>query len=175
MERLPLDSNSRKIASRARQLVHGAFDAEKWEFHEQTGVDRGIDCSFELIEENEYHNHRIDCQIKGTRSPKEISGDCFSFPLDVKTINYGLSSGTAFVLLYVDVANAIVYYLPIQDYFIADPSLFDKIGRNTTTLNIHIPKNNVVTIGDVDLQEIAKSIYVEGPGRRLHKYVPEEN
>ena len=44
-----------------------------------------------------------------------------------KTINYGLSSPIAFVLFYVDVDHGIVYYLPIQDYFIANPELFDAL------------------------------------------------
>lgn len=130
----PKDCNSRVIGSKARQCVHGAFDAEHWEYHEQTGNDHGIDCILELIEDSEYHNHKIEGQIKGTRVPKEIKDDCFSFPFDVKTIYYGLSSSNAFVLFLVDVDNKIVYYLPIQEYFIAHPDLFDRIEKTNQRL-----------------------------------------
>lgn len=80
-----------------------------------------------------------------------------------------MSSSVAFVLFYVLVDEGKVYYLPIQDYFIANPSLFERLEKNGATLNVHIPLDNVVSDNDFDLQQIAKSVYVGGPSRELHK------
>lgn len=171
MAKFPKDCNSRVIGSVARQQVHAAFNAVNWEYHEITGTDHGIDCTIELIESEEWHNHKIEGQIKGTKSPNIISDGTFSFSMDVKTINYGLSSANAFVLFYVDVAKENVYYLPIQDYFIANPAMFDKLDNNKATLNVRISKDNLVTSDDFELQEIAKSVYIDGPGRKLHKHI----
>ena len=51
MSKLPNDCPARVIGARA--IVHYAMPAEQWEYHELTGTDHGIDCSIELIEENE--------------------------------------------------------------------------------------------------------------------------
>ena len=162
MSKLPKDCTARVIGAEVRKLVHYRFSSERWEYHEETGRDMGRDCTIELIE--------IEGQIKGTRDPKRLAaGEEFTFSIDIKTINYALSSSTAYVLFYVDVDNEIVYYLPLQDYFIANPKLFDRIEKNKTTLNVHIPGNNIVSNQDFDLQQIAKSIYVDGPTRNLHK------
>lgn len=133
-----------------------------------------MDCTVELVEDEEWHNHKIEGQIKGTQTPNVLRDGNFSYSMDIKTINYGLSSSTAFVLFYVDVVNENVYYLPIQDYFIAHPLLFDKLENNGSKLSVHIPKDNLVSNENFELQQIAKSIYVEGPGRNLHKYTTEE-
>ena len=162
MSKLPKDCTARVIGAEVRKLVHYRFSSERWEYHEETGRDMGRDCTIELIE--------IEGKIKGTRDPKRLAaGEEFTFSIDIKTINYALSSSTAYVLFYVDVDNEIVYYLPLQDYFIANPKLFDRIEKNKTTLNVHIPGNNIVSNQDFDLQQIAKSIYVDGPTRNLHK------
>ena len=92
-----------------------------------------------------------------------------SFPIDVKTVNYGLGSNVAFVLFVVDVDNEKVYYLPLQDYFIANPSEFDKLEKNKEKINVHIPTCNLVDDNDFELQQIAKSVYVDGPTRRLRR------
>jgi len=59
--------------------------------------------------------------------------------------------------------------LPIQDYFIANPVLFDKLENNSQTINVHIPYDNIVCEEDFDLQQIAKSVYINGPSRNLRK------
>ena len=146
MPGLPKDCAARVISAEARKLVHYRFPSEHWEYHEETGRDVGRDCSIELVE-----------------------SDVFSFAMEKKTINYGLSSPIAFVLFYVDVDHGIVYYLPIQDYFIANPELFDALESNTTTINVHIPIDNIVSNEDFDLRQIAKSIYVGGSSRKLRK------
>lgn len=70
---------------------------------------------------------------------------------------------------FVTVEDETVYYLPIQDYFIANPSMFDSLESNSKTVNVHIPCDNIVSDNDFDLQQIAKSIYVGGPSRNLRK------
>ncbi len=175
MSNLPKDCSARVIGSKARQQVHAAFDAEYWEFHEMTGTDHGIDCSLELIEDSKYNNDKIEGQIKGTNSLTILSSNNkISFPLETKTINYGLGCPNAYVLFCADVNNKIVYYLPLQDYFIANPKLFDKLEENQKTINVHIPCDNIVNTNDFELKELAKSRYVEGPSRNLYKYEKKE-
>lgn len=167
---LPKDKTSGVISREARKLVHNSFSTERWDYHEETGSDNGRDCIIELIEDDQFSNKKIEGQIKGTANPTQLKNDgCFSFHFVVKIFNYGLGSSIAFVLLYVTVNDKQVYYLPLQDYFIANPELFDRLAGNTTTLNVHIPYDNVVCEEDYDLQQIAKSIYVGGPSKELRK------
>lgn len=173
MPKLPKDCSARRIGSEARKLVHYKFSSERWEFHELTGKDNGLDCTVELVENEQFTNKKIEGQIKGTQNPHKLKNEnAFSFPIDVKTVNYGLESSNAYVLFYVSVEDEIVYYLPIQDYFIAKPSMFDSLEKNKETINIHIPCDNIVSNDDFDLQQIAKSVYVGGPSRTLRKVYP---
>lgn len=170
MPKLPKDCPARVIGAEARKLVHYIFPSEHWEYREQTGNDNGVDCTIELIEQEKWTNRKLEGQIKGTRKPNKMkSENCFSFSLDVKTITYGLSSANAFVLFYVDVESEMVYYLPIQDYFIANPVLFDQLEHNQSKMNVHIPCDNLVSDNDFELQQIAKSTYIGGPSRNLRK------
>lgn len=170
MPKLPKDCPARVIGAEARKLVHYIFPSQQWEYRECTGNDNGVDCIIELIEQEQWTNKKLEGQIKGTRSPNKLkSENCFSFSLDIKTINYGLSSSNAFVLFYVDVEIKNVYYLPIQDYFIANPRLFDQIAKNGSKISLHIPCDNLVCNEDFELQQIAKSTYIDGPSRKLRK------
>lgn len=169
----PKDCEARIRCSKAEGIVHYQItQKEHWEYHQCTGTDHGIDCIIELVENDNFTNKKVEGQIKGAKSPKKLKkDDCFSFSLEIKTINYGLSSSTAFVLFYVDTTNEIVYYLPIQDYFIAHPSLFDILENNLDqqSISLHIPCDNILAKNDYDLQQIAKSVYVGGPTRALRK------
>lgn len=170
MPKLPKDSTARQIGSKARQLVHMRFNAARWEFHEITGTDHGTDCLLELIDDNEFSNHEIKGQIKGSRNFNYISNRNFiSYSLDIKTINYGLNSPEPFLLFCVDVDDEIVYYLPLQEYFIQHPVLFERLKNNTSTLAIHVPTDNTVGEDDFELQEIAKESYVGGATPNLHR------
>ncbi len=166
----PKDWAGRRIGAEARKLVHSAFSTERWEYHEETGQDVGRDCTIELVENDEWTNKKIEGQIKGTTIAKTVNnGRAYSFSIELKTIKYALGSSSAFVLFFVPIETGKVYYLPIQDYFIADPALFEKLEGNQKTLNVHIPIENIVSEDDYDLQQIAKSVYVGGPARDLHK------
>lgn len=170
MGKLPKDCHARVISAEARKLVHFRFPSRSWEYHEFTGRDNGLDCVIELVENEEWPNKKIEGQIKGTRSPQLLKKGCvYALEIDIKTVRYGLSSACAFVIFYVDVENEVVYYLPLQDYFISKPELFDKIDNNKSQITIHIPCDNVVCDEDFDLQQIAKSVYVDGPSRQLRK------
>jgi hypothetical protein len=147
-----------------------SFSSERWEYHELTGSDHGVDCTIELVENEQWGNKKIEGQIKGTRNSEPLKNkDAFSFSLDKKTINYGLGSSNAFVLFYVTVDDEKVFYLPLQDYFIANPELFERLENSNQKMSLHIPRDNIVQEEDFDLQQIAKSVYVDGPSRRLHK------
>lgn len=169
MPKLPKDASSRVVSTRAKNLVVYNLNAEFWEWHELTGTDHGTDIIIELVENEEYSNKKIEGQIKGRSSLKILKDGSISFDMDVKTINYALGSVVAFVLFLVDITEEIVYYLPIQDYFIANPHLFESAEHNCSTVNLHIPPDNIVCNNDNDLREIAKSAYAGGSSKRLRK------
>lgn len=72
MSKLPKDCTARIIGAEARKLVHFRFPSENWEYHEMTGRDNGLDCTVELVENEEWTNKKIEGQIKGTRSPRQL-------------------------------------------------------------------------------------------------------
>lgn len=169
-QQLPQDIASGQIGSRARAIVHYIFNSDYWEYREETGNDVGIDCSFELIENDKWIGHRIYCQIKGTKTPKFICNDMYiSVSMKISTLNYALTHAESFLLICVDVITEKAYYLPIQEYFIADNTLFDKLNSEQENLTLRIPADNVVTQDNANLVEIAKSRYVGGATPRLHR------
>ncbi len=172
MARLPIDTPQRKIGSKAVAILHYKIDADHWEFRQETGNDVGRDCTLELSENNEWPNHKIEGQIKGTEKIEPLKKcTLISFPMEVKTINYALSSHCPFALFYVDVTLEKIFYLAIQDYFIDNPDLFAKL-ETQDTINIHIPMNNLLNDGDDNLVDLAKCVYIGGPGKSLKKYKP---
>lgn len=135
----PEDSVQRKTGDRGRQIVHYQLDVEHWLFKEETGSDVGRDCILELSENNQFRNHKVEGQIKGTTNPEFILGAEFvSFPLEVKTINYALSATNSFILFVVDVRNEVVYFQCIQDYFKNKEQLLKKLNKQKT-INVRIP------------------------------------
>lgn len=167
---LPKDEESRSVGSRAKAIVHYKFNADHWEYRDYTGVDVGVDCCLELTEQDEWSGNIIDCQVKGRTNPKYNNTHKFvSLEIKVRTINYALSRANSYVVLLVDISNETVFYLPIQEYFIAEPANFDKINGDQENITIRIPTDNIVLDDDKNLQEIAKSRYVGGPGRGLHR------
>lgn len=167
--KLPKDCTARAVSTRARSIVAYKLNPEKWEWHEQTGTDHGTDIVIELVENEEFTNKKIEGQIKGRTSIDFLKCGDVTFDLDVKTINYGLGSSIAFVLFLVDIINETVYYLPIQDYFIANPDKFYGAENNQSTVRVHIDATNTLNSNTNDLYEIAKSVYVGGPSRNLRK------
>lgn len=162
--RLPKDCPARVIGSEARKLVHSAFSCQRWEYREVTGVDNGVDCTIELIEDEQWTNKKLECQIKGTINLKVLKGEeHISFSMEIKTINYGLSCSNTFILFCVDVVQEKVYYLALQDYFISNRELFDRLENNKSEVTLHIPIKNVVSDEDSDLCKHVKKLYKNGP------------
>lgn len=156
----PSDSEQRKVESKSCKILHYILDTDHWAYKQETGNDVGRDCILELSEDGQWKNHKIEGQIKGKQQPTEICGGKYiSFPMGTKTINYALQSPIAFILFVVDTTNEIVYYQPIQDYFIENPHLSEKLLSEQQTINIRIPKENTLPEQDIKLQKLAVVIY----------------
>ena len=167
----PKDDEKRKTGSRGRAIVHFQIDSEHWDYREETGNDYGRDCIIELSENDEWHNHKVEGQIKGTGSIKKIDdGAYISFPMPVRTIEYALGTPTAFVLFVADTKTNDVYYQCVQDYFIENKKLFERLEQGT--INIRIPVSQNLVLGDDTLQELARVTFVDGPGQSLKRHAP---
>lgn len=167
----PKDDEKRKTGSRGRAIVHFQIDSEHWDYREETGNDYGRDCVIELSENDEWNNHKVEGQIKGTGSVKKIDdGAYISFPMPVRTIEYALGTPTAFVLFVADTKTNDVYYQCVQDYFIENKKLFERLEQGT--INIRIPVSQNLVLGDNPLQELARVTFVDGPGESLKRHAP---
>ena len=78
------------------------------------------------------------------------------------------------MLFYVDIVREDVYFVCIQDAFIENKDLFDKLDGSQETVNVRIPRGNLLRSNDAALQDIARSLYFDGPGRGLTKYLQEQ-
>ncbi|MGM9639898.1 MAG: DUF4365 domain-containing protein [Faecousia sp.] len=161
----PKESQLGRTGSGGIALIHFAFNYEHWEFRQETGADRGRDCSIEYIDGNEWQHNTLQGQVKGTKSPETYllkNGTHFSYPLDKKTIYYALHSPEAFLLFLCDLKHNIVYYLPIQEYFINEPEKYENLENpDTIRMNLHIPvKNTVRRDDDAELIDLAKATYI---------------
>lgn len=70
-----------------------------------------------------------------------MNGAFISFPLEVKTINYALSSNNSFVLFLVDLTHKIVRFQCVQQHFIDNAYLYDKVL--TTSRYTHVATSGV--------------------------------
>ena len=175
---LPLEKDTEKTGRGGMALAHKAFNYDHWQYREFTGRDVGMDCQFEYINESdEWINAALHCQVKGTKTLSHYllkDNLTISYSLDVKTLNYALRDSSAFLLLIGDLVEEKVYYLPIQDYFIENPKMYEKLKskskervklksdgkKSDPTLNIHVPLSNLVTYeNDEQLIKLAKSSY----------------
>lgn len=158
MPRMPIDTPQRKVGSKACAIVHYMLDTDHWLYREETKIDVGRDCVLELSVDDQWNNDKIEGQIKGTRKIKELSSGTISFSVETKTINYAIRSGNSFVLFLVDVDTEKVYYVALQEYYIANGIPSEKLDKQKT-IRIHISKDHCLNDGDDDLQEVAKSRY----------------
>ena len=167
--RYPKDCEERRIGSKAKICAMSAFNVEHWEVREQTGQDYGVDLIAELSENDEWHNRKLECQIKGTTSIKLLGNGMITYPLDVKTINYALSSSVPFILILVDVNKLISYYLPIQKFFIDNLDFENKLN-NITSISVHINPKNIISYDDYQLRELTHHVYK----LKIGSNIPEE-
>lgn len=168
MPKMPIDTPQRKIGSKACAIVHYTLNADHWLYREETNIDIGRDCVLELSINDRWNNDKIEGQIKGTQKLKELVAGSISFSIDTKTINYAISSGNSFVLFLVDVYTEEVYYVALQEYYIANGIPSKKL-ETQETISIHISKDHCLNNGDDDLQEVAKSRYSFTPPEHLIK------
>lgn len=168
-EVFPKENDPEKKGRGGMALVHYFFNYNRWEYRQEVGADRGRDCILEYIAEDEWQNGQLSGQVKGTtiiNSYRLKTEDCFSFPLEKKTINYALHSKNAFLLLLCDLIEEKVYYLPIQDYFIDDQSLYERLEKETDKMSLRIPTSNIVKRDDDHaLVMLTKASYVFKDGR----------
>lgn len=166
----PRDNVQRKIGSQGRALVHSQVNPDHWDYREESGNDYGRDCTIELSENDEWLNHKVEGQIKGTSAiKKSVNGDFVSFSMEVRTIEYALGTPTAFALFVADTVANVVYFQCIQDYFIENKHLYKKLDQETIT--IRIPTSQKLDSNDEKLKELAKETFVDGPGLSLKRYV----
>lgn len=157
----PKDSPTRKTDSKSSQILHSQINTDHWLLRLETGNDVGRDCILELSENDEWHNHKIEGQIKGTAKPTLILDEQFvSFPLEVKTLNYAINSPISFILFVIDVTEKKVYYQCLQDYYKMNKEKIDKIKPDQNTYNIRLDVKNVLNADDSALQELAKKIHI---------------
>ena len=166
MIKYPKDCDERRIGTKARNMAFDSFNIDHWEPKEQTGLDVGVDCIVELSENDEWHNRKIECQIKGIKELNILKDGKITYPLKVHTINYALSSSTPFIFILVDINNKISYYLPLQQYFIDNPNLADKLS-NKSTINVHINLEKQINENDAELQQLAHKVYKKLDGERI--------
>lgn len=169
MNSLPADCPARIISTRSRGIFAYQLDASKWEWHEQTATDHGVDLVIELSENGCFSGRKIEGQLKGTTKVKKLNNGEISFDLDVKTVNFALNCAYAYVLFLVDVTMEEVYYTVVQEYFILNPSKFEQAKNNTSSVAIHFdPQRTLNNQGD-KLELVAKYTYVNGPGTELKR------
>lgn len=65
---LPRDIKTQQIGTQAMGIAHHQFTKIGWEYREQTGVDRAIDCALEFIDNQRWQGGLINCQVKGALS-----------------------------------------------------------------------------------------------------------
>lgn len=168
----PKDNEKRRTGSRAEAIVHYQIDSNHWLFREKSGLDVGCDCELELSIDDEWQNKIIRAQIKGTSRKEKMllkDGKTLSYPLEIKTVNYALSSSAPFLLILVDIVDEVCYFVELQELFITNNELWKRLEKrceeqevsigDKRTLNIPIPVINVLTDCDSELQDIAFHLY----------------
>lgn len=160
MLKYPKNCTSRTICTAARAIFPSKLNSIYWEFHELTGTDHGTDMVIEYVENEEFHNNKIQIQLKGTTNIQRYKKKSYySFPLDIKTINYALESKIAFVLVIVDINSEEVYCIPLQDYFIANIKEYNKVFTTQDSISIRFTDENLLNNVEEELREISKECY----------------
>lgn len=138
--RYPEYTPERIKESKSYQVLLPKFNARRWAFGCSEWQDHGVDYSFEYVQDGFFHGFRLLGQVKGSSHLKFGNADSFSYALPVKTANYAVECSQPFVLFVVDLISATAYYLPLQDYFIANRDKYEKLKVNTSTISVRIAK-----------------------------------
>ena len=160
---LPKEEDMEKTGRGGMGLLHFTINYDHWQFREETGADKGRDCTLEYIDGKEWANRSIQCQVKGSEaidSYKLKKQPCFSYNLEKRTINYALRSSSPFVLFLCDLNDNIVYYLPVQDAFMENEDYYSRLAKDTDSMNLRIPMANIMTReSDEELVELTRATY----------------
>jgi hypothetical protein len=113
--------------------------------------DYGLDGEIEIIFE--------DCLVKGNVFRFQAKGhdkvsstrDCISEQIDISTIHYWLEFPLPVILFVIDISQRVIYWLDVKDYIKQTSSKTDSKLRSQKTLNLIIPKSNILpdTLQDI--------------------------
>lgn len=156
-----IDTPESKKERKSFQILFSKLDTEHWVCNSKDTFDHGVDYGFEFIENSEFKGYRIISQIKSS-SKLIVKNGHIPFDFPVKTAAYAIGSAQPFVFFLVDLKTEIVYYILLQDYFIANENKMQDAKNNAYTVRVFVPTDNIVSYDDADLTEIAKSQYSFG-------------
>lgn len=162
----PKDTSQNREERKSYQVLLGLLDTDIWDFKGKENHDHGVDYAFEYIEDGEFKGYRILAQIKGSKK-RALRDDSIIFDFPVKTANYALGCSEPFVFFFVDLENEEAFFLPLQDYFIANPDKMVALENNKSTIRVFVPLDNM--IDDEELKQIAKSQYTFDEEHGLRK------
>ena len=162
----PKDSPQNQAERKSYQILNNLLNTEVWDFRGKENHDHGVDYAYEYIEDGEFRGYRMLAQIKGSRN-LHIKDNKITFDFPVKTANYAISCAQPFVFFLVDLSKKTAYYLPLQDYFIANVDKMTALEKNKKTIRVFVPTGN--TIDDAELKAVAKSQYTFDEERKLQK------
>lgn len=162
----PQDTPQKRNERRSFQLFLSILNTDCWEHLGSDHNDHGVDYSFEYIEEEQYKGYRVLCQLKSRTNPV-IKNNTIVFDFPVKTANYAVGCPQPFVFFFVNLTTHEVFFLPLQDYFIANPDKMRALDRNKGTIRVFIPLDN--RLDDPELIAVAKSQYTFDEEHGLRK------
>ena len=143
-----IDSIENKKERRALSIVDYKFTRNgKWIYRRESGQDYGCDCSLELVSgDDSLEGKKAFCQVKGRSDICYLnSKGVISFALESSTFNMAIEANYLFLLILVDLVNEKVYFLKLNGY--------GAFTENETTVNVHIPMENLFPNNDMKLIE----------------------
>ena len=162
----PKDTEEKLKERESFQIFFSLLDMKSWEYLGSDHNDHGVDYSFEYIEDGEYKGFRILSQLKSSTKIELRDNDIvFDFP--VKTANYAIGCPQPFIFFLVDLTNRQAYYLPMQDYFIANKDKMEALEKNKKSIRVFVSLDN--KIEDEELKQVAKSQYTFDEEQGLRK------
>ena len=129
-----------------------------WEHRETTGRDYGIDMMVEIFEKGKATGNSLLFQIKGTSKTLSPSDDGLIFDFPVSTLKYSELFIVPMLLTFCPVHQEPpdFYYLWLQEYVRVVLNYENPDWRNnSTTVRLHIPKENQMSGKKKELEFIA--------------------
>ena len=163
----PQDTPQKRNERKSFKIFLPLLDSDYWEHLGSDNNDHGVDHSFEYIENGEYKGYRILCQLKSRTKPEINKKNQIIFDFPVKTANYAVGCPQPFVFFFIDLTTHDAYYLPLQDFFIANPDKMKALEKNKETIRVFIPIDN--RLDDPELIEVAKAQYIFDEEHGLRK------